>query len=281
MDEKSVYVIQTLASQSGARAGTATRKDAEKTAPNDVAICPVCQDTGWRPISSATDRRVVRCDCFLKKRARLLLTQARIPARFGRCEISNYDGKHPSQQRAKMTAEAFVQQYPIDKAGLLILGSLGVGKTHLAVAIMKELITQKGINCLFVDYAELLKEIQGSYNPGTEATELAILRPVFDADVLVIDELGSQKPTQWVLDTVSFILNTRYNENKTTIFTTNRQDEPALLATEYSQSSPNSKANAAVKEDTLGDRIGERTRSRLHEMCRTVEVTGEDRRSLR
>ena len=223
----------------------------------------------------------MRCDCFLKKRALLLLTQARIPARFARCEISKYEGKHPSQQRAKVTAEAFVNQYPVDKTGLLILGSLGVGKTHLAVAIMKELIIQKGINCLFVDYAELLKEIQDSYNPGTEATELAILRPVFDAEVLLIDELGSQKPTQWVLDTVSFILNTRYNENKTTIFTTNRQDEPALLATEYGQKSPSSKANAAAKEDTLGDRIGERTRSRLHEMCRTVEVTGEDRRSVR
>ena len=104
------------------------------------------------------------------------------------------------------------------------------GKTHLAVGITKELILNKGISCLFYDYRELLKEIQNSYNATVQTTELDVLRPVFETDVLVLDELGAVKPTEWVWDTVSLILNTRYNDNRTTIITTNFEDQPAAGA---------------------------------------------------
>ena len=109
----------------------------------------------------------------------------------------------------------------------LIIGKIGTGKTHLAVGIIKELILTRGISCLFYDYRELLKEIQNSYNSTVQTTELDVLRPVFETDVLVLDELGAVKPTEWVWDTVSLILNTRYNDNRTTIITTNFDDEPA------------------------------------------------------
>ncbi|HEU5335783.1 MAG TPA: DNA replication protein DnaC, partial [Terriglobales bacterium] len=136
-----------------------------------------------------------------------------------------------------------------------------------AVGIIKELIASKGIACLFYDYRELLKEIQNSYNSSVQATELEVLRPVFETEVLALDELGAVKPTEWVWDTVSLILNTRYNNNKTTIITTNFDDKPAgVLAG----------PRAAAREETLGDRIGERMRSRLHEMCRIVKLEGED-----
>ena len=102
-----------------------------------------------------------------------------------------------------------------------------MGKTHLAVGIIKELILSKGIACLFYDYRELLKQIQNSYNDSVKATELDVLRPVFETEVLVLDELGAVKPTEWVWDTVSLILNTRYNDNRTTIITTNFDDRPA------------------------------------------------------
>ena len=118
-----------------------------------------------------------------------------------------------------------MEEYPVESTGLLLIGPVGVGKTHLAVGIIRELIQQKGIGCLFYDYRELLKEIQNSYNPSVSATELSILRPVFEAEVLVLDELGAVKPTDWVWDTVSHILNTRYNDKRTTIITTNYPDE--------------------------------------------------------
>jgi len=167
----------------------------------------------------------------------------------------------------------FVEEYPLENTGLLLIGSIGVGKTHLAVGIIKELILSKGIACLFYDYRELLKQIQNSYNDSVKATELEVLRPVFETEVLVLDELGAVKPTEWVWDTVSLILNTRYNDNRTTIITTNYPDDAAK---ETSGTSEFSRAQRAARGETLGDRIGERMRSRLHEMCRIIKMEGAD-----
>jgi DNA replication protein DnaC len=178
-----------------------------------------------------------------------------------------------------MNAVVFVDKFPIERTGLLFTGPIGVGKTHLAVGILQELIRNKGVQCLFVDYRELLKEIQNSYNPSVQTTELEILRPVFDADVLLLDELGAIRPTEWVWDTVSHILNYRYNEKKTTLITTNFSDLPSRREEKPRKAfSRKDEATHAMAEETLGDRITERMRSRLHEMCRIVELEGTDYR---
>jgi DNA replication protein DnaC len=229
-------------------------------------VCPLCQGTGWKP---APDQRVARCDCRIQARHQSLLNAARIPKRYEHCELSNFefDGPHRGLAGARLGACKFVEEYPVDTTGLLLIGSIGVGKTHLAVGIIKELILSKGIACLFYDYRELLKQIQNSYNASVQATELEVLRPIFDTEVLVLDELGAVKPTEWVWDTVSLILNSRYNDNRTTIITTNFDDKPAGAV---------AGPRAASREETLGDRIGERMRSRLHEMCRILRMDGED-----
>jgi len=242
-------------------------------------VCPVCGGSGWK--SAGSDRRVVRCDCRLKLRGEALLSCSRIPRRYEHCELSNFEfeGPHAHLMRARMEACKFVEEYPLDNTGLLLIGSIGVGKTHLAVGIIKELVASKGIPCLFYDYRELLKQIQNSYNDSVKATELEVLRPVFETEVLVLDELGAVKPTEWVWDTVSLILNTRYNENRTTIITTNYPDDPAR---DSNGSSDFARAHRAARGETLGNRIGERMRSRLHEMCRIVKMEGADfRRTFR
>src|SRR2546425_4722988 len=230
-------------------------------------VCSVCGGTGWK--FSGPDRRVVRCECRLKVRAEALLAAARIPKRYEHCELSNFEfeGPHRHLAPARMAACKFVEEYPLDNTGLLLIGSIGTGKTHLAVGVIKELVVSKGIPCLFYDYRELLKQIQNSYNDSVRATELEVLRPVFEAEVLVLDELGAVKPTEWVWDTVSLILNARYNDNRTTIITTNFDDRPAGAV---------AGPRGAAREETLGDRIGERMRSRLHEMCRIIKMEGED-----
>ena len=248
-------------------------------APSD--ICPLCEGTGWKTVSrgsgrGTTERLVARCDCQLRARAQSLLTAARIPRRYEHCELTNYDtdfpGAHPSLAEAHFVASNFAQKCdPRGDKGLLIIGKIGTGKTHLAVGVVKELVLNRGISCLFYDYRELLKEIQNSYNTTVQTTELDVLRPVFESDVLVLDELGAVKPTEWVWDTVSLILNTRYNDNRTTIITTNFDDQPAGGA--VVSISP---ARAANRSETLGDRIGERMRSRLHEMCRIIALDGTD-----
>jgi DNA replication protein DnaC len=232
-------------------------------------VCPLCEGTGWKSVSIGSERRVTRCDCRLQARTQALLAAARVPKRYEHCELSNFefDGPHRALASARLAACKFVEEYPLDNNGLLLIGGIGVGKTHLAVGIIKELILGKGIACLFYDYRELLKQIQNSYNDSVKATELDVLRPVFETEVLVLDELGAVKPTEWVWDTVSLILSTRYNDNRTTIITTNFDDKPA-----GAMAGP----RGASREETLGDRIGERMRSRLHEMCRIIKMDGED-----
>jgi DNA replication protein DnaC len=253
-----------------------------------AAECPICHGTGWKPVgspeqsapqASAQAGRVTRCDCVLKKRSGLLLLQASIPARYEHCELSEFvtttSGSNPSLEAARLAAESFAREYPVEKTGLLFIGPIGVGKTHLAVGIIRELV-QKSVPCLFYDYRELLKEIQNSYNPTVNATEMSILQPVFEAEVLVLDELGAVKPTEWVWDTVSLILNARYNDKRTTIITTNFPDQPPAMASAPRDLTQRESAARALREETLGDRIGERMRSRLHEMCRKIAMEGSD-----
>jgi DNA replication protein DnaC len=190
------------------------------------------------------------------------------------CELGNYKitGKQEGAASAKDAALRFVEQYPIDKTGLLLFGGVGRGKTHLAVGIIKELIARYDINCLFCGYGELLKKVQNSYNPTVEITELEVLRPVFEAEVLVLDDLGSTQTTGWVWDTVSMILNARYSENRTTVITTNFPDAPPRRWQTSQDSRSRESAMVANSERTLGDQITERMRSRLHEMCRVINI---------
>ena len=245
--------------------------------------CSICGGTGWKTIEHGKERQAVRCDCRVQDRGSRLLAAAHIPARYQHCDLGNFqydpdDKGQKSIRDARFLAGRFVEEYPTDKTGLLFVGTVGVGKTHLAVGIIKDLIREKGIHCLFCDYRELLKSIQNSYNPTVQATEMEILRPVFDAEVLVLDELGAVRSTEWVFDTVNYILNSRYNDNKTTIITTNFPDQPEQDKPEIDNLSSRSAAERAARRETLGDRIGERMRSRLHEMCKKVEIEGPDYR---
>ncbi|HXY14265.1 MAG TPA: ATP-binding protein [Terriglobales bacterium] len=254
--------------------------------------CSTCGGSGWKYVDVGNEKKVSRCDCYFKSQALRLLEAAQIPARYAKCAFSNYrTDRNPILAKAKLDVQTWAGQYPLDRTGLLLFGVSGVGKTHLASAALKEL-AKKGFHCLFVDYRDLLKQIQNSYNPSVEATELELLQPLFDTEVLLLDDLGAVKPTYWVWDTVSLILNNRYNANRTTLITSNFIDGPAAGSDEAEEQrlphegrdpvSANPERSARRKEETLGDRIGNRMRSRLFEMCRPILVVGQDyRRELR
>lgn len=223
-----------------------------------LAPCASCGDTGWEVVEG---KGVRPCGCKRSGRPELLEANARIPRRFGHCTLDNFEPLMPSLHRALMNTRKFVEEYPLVDVGLLHLGRCGVGKTHLAVAALKELI-KKGIPGVFYDFRDLLKEIQDSYNPNTHTSELKILAPIFDAEVLVLDELGSSKPTEWVQETITHIINKRYNDRKITLFTSNYLDHPI----------------GSAYDESLTERVGVRLRSRLHEMCRLVLMEGDDYR---
>ena len=245
--------------------------------------CPHCDGTGLRLIDASGGlRHVEDCDCRIARRVQRRLAEARIPPRYEHCTLAEYvvdfASADSSLRGAHLQARRFVDGYPVttEGKGLLLTGAIGVGKTHLAVGILRELLAERGAHGLFVDYRDLLKQVQNSYNRGVAATELEVLRPVFDAEVLVLDELGASKPTDWVWDTVAHILNTRYNDCRTTIITTNYSNLPPASVEPSGSATSIAAARSAVREETLGDRIGERMRSRLQEMCVIVDMRGGD-----
>lgn len=232
--------------------------------------CSLCGGTGWRPVEWEGGRAVEICACQLQQRERDTDARARIPRRYRPCDFESFDPlDNPSLQMALIKAKGFVEQYPLLEKGLLFLGMPGVGKTHLTVAILKELMAQKKAACLFFSFQELLQQIRDSYNPVSLSTETEVLRPVLETDVVAIDDLGANRVSDWVEDTVTYILNYRYNQKKVTLITSNLPDNPE----EVQQRSPSGKYRLG---DTLTDRVGVRVRSRLYEMCEVVQIAAKD-----
>ncbi len=230
-------------------------------------------------------RMAVPCECTLADKQSRAHERARLPKRYQHCNFESYDTDQYDREthgaaaeawnrslaQAKVVVQGFTRDFPVaTEHGLMLMGPCGVGKTHLAVAALDEIIS-RGHSGLFYDYRELLKEIQDSYNPESNSTEMGVLEPVLKTEVLLLDDLGSSKPSLWALETVGHILNTRYNEHRVTLLTTNFLDAPHSAA-------PAANGRPAPVEEKLTDRVGARIRSRLYEMCRTVEICAPDYR---
>lgn len=223
--------------------------------PDDV--CPKCFNTGTEQIPGKGARP---CECRLRQNSALLMARAKLPDRYKDSSLTNYECEQGNftQQTAVHYALRLIEDYPLAERGLMLIGPTGVGKTHLAVAILKGLIT-KGVPSLFCETTSLLKHIQRSYSPVSQLSEMEILHPIFEAEVLLLDELGALSPSEWVLGTLLDLVNARYNDMKLTIFTSNYGDQAAGPAGQ-----------------TLADRVGVRVRSRIHEMCRTHVIEATD-----
>jgi DNA replication protein DnaC len=224
-------------------------------------LCSFCAGSGWERV--AADGVVRRCRCVDQARIERLLAEARVPRRYEHCDLESYVPNDPTQKKAKLDVGRFLEKYPLIDVGLLFLGPCGVGKTHLAVSVLKQIIVDKGDSGIFYDFRDLLREIQSSWNAVSQSTEYEVLRPVLSANLLVLDELGANKPTEWVRDTIAHIINCRYNDKKLTVFTSNYPDSAERQG-----------------EETLTDRIGIRLRSRLYEMCKVIEIRGKDFRQV-
>ncbi len=237
-----------------------------------LKTCPKCEGMGWVLDPTPQGPRARRCGCYEERRVLSLWTQAGVPSRYQNCSFQNFEVHDDSQRDALKIARQFVKNYPIQEVGLLFIGPCGVGKTHLAVALLQELVRTKKASCRFYDFRELIRDIQNTFTPDSPVTESDVLQPVFQSSVLVLDELGAKKSSAWVEETVFFIINSRYNAKKLTIFTSNYPDA----------AEEEDKRQAFFKKEgeSLADRIGFRLRSRIYEMCKVVEMTGPDYRRV-
>ncbi|MBN2053351.1 ATP-binding protein [bacterium] len=230
-----------------------------------MSTCLECQGTGWRIVNRDGHEYAVRCNCFYRDMSGRLFQEAGIPQRYFDCTIASFQtdigGANPSAKAAQESAWQFIKDFPGQGAGLLFMGPCGVGKTHLAVGILKYLMDTYHTSCLFYDFRQLLQDIRSTYNANSSLSESEIFDRISKAKVLLLDELGAEKLSGWLLDTLTYLINFRYNNKQIMIITTNYLDN-------------------AVREgdELLQDRIGNRLRSRLYEMCQTVVMGGQDYR---
>lgn len=242
--------------------------------------CPDCQGTGMVVRTVDGDRVASPCRCNSLDRRIQLFNDAHVPGKFTGRWIEDLEETHRSQKEIKYRLLKYRESYRHTEPGFLLWGEPGVAKTHLLCGLIGYLTLERGISCRFIEFMRLIMDLKRAYSKGE--WDSAVIAPLLSTEVLVIDELGKGRNSDFELDILDQLISSRYNAQRTIHCTSNYNPDGAaggrrpadltggLEAAIYGQ--------AAVG---LRERVGDRIFSRLHEMCRFVQIQGTDFRTQR
>jgi DNA replication protein DnaC len=263
-----------------------------------VKPCPECEGRGWivSPDGGAGTARA--CSCRLQGLAARRFAAAGLPERYAHCRLANFLVSSPAAAerdqlvRARAAAQAYVDGFfeadgndpegggRFRESGLLFVGPAGAGKTHLAVAVLAELVERYKLRARFAEFTSLVYQIQATFDPGKPGSQQEVLGPLLDAELLLLDELGAHQPTPWIRDVLYYLVNQRYLRRRPTLFTTNyRLERPAprpQRGADRSLDRGRDPAGSEVVDEAglLATRISAPLVSRLYEMAQPVDLTG-------
>lgn len=268
-------------------------------------VCPRCEDLGWIVKDDGGAGVAERCACRKQEQTSQYLALAGIPERYRACRLNNFDTRNSDLatkqrlEKALKISRSYVDNFfdadgDMRESGLIFVGNPGGGKTHLASAVLAEVVERFRVRGRFVDFTSLLHQLQSTFDSDSTESKRAVLDPVIQTDLLVLDELGAQKSSEWVMNTLYLIINTRYTAGRPTLFTTNYRlgdlTRPGLGALDsspppdpwsdrHADGVQRGKAPRIMEYRATGDdftllstRISPQLVSRLHEMTQPVHL---------
>ncbi len=187
---------------------------------NAVETCAICGGSGWKIVEREGISGAEKCECANAGREQRVEDRANIPPLYQNASLDNFvlpannPVERPKLAKVLLDVRGYVREYPkLEKPGLLFMGPPGTGKTHLAVAALRGLIA-RGFEGVFYDFQALLNHIRSGYDAASGTMDRDAYRSALEAEILVLDDLGAHRVTDWVEDTVTSIITQRCNNKR-------------------------------------------------------------------
>jgi DNA replication protein DnaC len=225
----------------------------------------VCRHVGGRQYTA-----LAPCECRLRRRRIQLFNQARVPAVLAHASFENFQPERSAALgKAREAAIRFCHGYkPGEAGGVVLAGPVGTGKSHLLAASVRYLTLESGVACQYVEMSFLFSTIRQGFGEGKSGVE--IIAPLAALPVLAVDELGKGRGSEFELATLEELVARRDNAGLPTLFTSNFQVENIRSSGGYSSGA--GLVQQALQNETLAQRVGARTFSRIQGACELVQL---------